>query len=157
MIKREGFTLIELLVVISIISGLVALILPNFMAVREKGRDTQRKADLRSLQQALELYRQNQSPAVYPTGIPLPGQCWGSNGGEVTCTGSVVYTKKVPGDPVLRSGDNPLNYYYTPVSDTEYTLCACLDNTADQVGVAGDCNDTDYDCPTDYKYEVTEP
>ncbi len=156
--KNKGFTLIELLVVISIISGLAALILPNFMAVREKGRDTERKADLRSFQQALELYRQNQSTPIYPTSIPQPDECWTTNGGEMTCSGNITYMKRVPGDPILKSGSSQLGYYFTTASsDTEYTLCSCLENTADPSGVAGNCNDSTYTCASGYKYEVTQP
>ncbi len=156
--QKSGFTLIELLVVISIISGLAALILPNFMSVREKGRDTQRKADLRSLQQSLELYRQNQSPALYPTGLPSPGQCWSSNGAETTCTGSITYMKKVPGDPVLKNGSDPKSYQFTQVgSGAEYELCTCLENPADVAGVAGNCDDVNYVCDSGYKFSTEEP
>ncbi|PIU36636.1 prepilin-type cleavage/methylation domain-containing protein, partial [Candidatus Roizmanbacteria bacterium CG07_land_8_20_14_0_80_34_15] len=59
---KHGFTLIELLVVIAIIGSLSALFLPNFMAARERARDTQRKSDLRQIQKALEMHKQDQSP-----------------------------------------------------------------------------------------------
>lgn len=156
--KSGGFTLIELLVVISIISGLAALIMPNFMAVREKGKDTTRRADLRSLQQGLELYRQNQDPPLYPATLPTPGQCWSSNGGESSCTGDIVYIKKVPGDPVTKVSGLPLGYLYTPSADrTTYEICSCMDNTADPNNTAGDCLVDTYECPSGYKYVITQP
>jgi len=55
MIKR-GFTLIELLVAISIIAVLTAVLLPNFMGVREKAKDSQRIQDLTAVKNALRVY-----------------------------------------------------------------------------------------------------
>jgi general secretion pathway protein G len=58
---KKGFTLIELLVVIAIIGMLSALLVPNFMGARERARDAQRKSDLKQIQKALEMYRQDQT------------------------------------------------------------------------------------------------
>ena len=57
---RKGFTLIELLVVISLIGVLTTLVLANLNAARERGRDAQRKADLRNIQTALRLFYNDQ-------------------------------------------------------------------------------------------------
>ncbi len=54
--KSKGFTLIELLVVIAIIGILAAVGLSAYTAARKKARDAQRKADLREIQVALEMY-----------------------------------------------------------------------------------------------------
>jgi general secretion pathway protein G len=56
--NKNGFTLIELLVVVLIISILSGLLLTviNPTGVRRKTRDSQRKADLKKVQAALELY-----------------------------------------------------------------------------------------------------
>jgi general secretion pathway protein G len=61
---KKGFTLIELLVVIAIIGMLSALLVPNFMGARERARDAQRKSDLKQIQKALEMYRQDQNPPL---------------------------------------------------------------------------------------------
>jgi len=45
-----GFTLVELLVVIVIISVLAGLLVSNFIGVRLRGRDAQRKSDLAQIQ-----------------------------------------------------------------------------------------------------------
>lgn len=115
----KGFTLIELLVVISIISLLSGLLLSNFVGVRQRGRDGQRKSDLRQLQSALELYRADNG--TYITNLPACGQPITNPAGTAT------YMQKAPCDPL--TGDM---YVYTPgASNFSYTLYACLENEGD--------------------------
>lgn len=146
--EEKSFTLIELLVVIAIIGALSALLLPNYMSSRERARDAQRKSDLRQIQKALEMYRQDQSSPAYPTALPAVGSCWSSG---PNCTGN-IYMNKFPGDP-NRSPNN--YYYYFNNSTLTYTLCACLENQADPEGTTGNCG-TNYNCSSK-KYEVTQP
>ncbi len=63
-IYKKGFTLIELLVVISIISLLSSVVLASVKTGREKAILTKTVAEMKSLQQAVELYK-NQF-GVYP-------------------------------------------------------------------------------------------
>lgn len=129
--KTSGFTLIELLVVISIISLLSALLLSNFVGVRQRGRDGQRKSDLRQIQSALELYRAD-------NGTYLLGSSFPSCGSSMT-GGSATYMQKVPCDP-----SSGASYSYTPTNSagtacdntsnnlcTRYTMYACIENTSD--------------------------
>ncbi|MDE2000959.1 MAG: prepilin-type N-terminal cleavage/methylation domain-containing protein [Patescibacteria group bacterium] len=51
-----GFTLIEVLVVVSIIGLLSAIILVGLSGFRARGRDTRRIADLKQVQNGLELF-----------------------------------------------------------------------------------------------------
>lgn len=150
---RRAFTLIELLVVIAIVSGLSALLLPNFMGARERARDTQRKNDLKQIQKALELYKQDQTPVAYPTGIPCGSSTCFPNSDAQWSSGNTIYMNKVPKDPNRTSNTG---YYYT-VNNTDltYTLCACLENKADSDGTTGNC-DSNYSCSGKY-YKVIQP
>jgi len=120
---KKGFNLIELLVVIGIIGMLSALLVPNFMGARERARDTQRKSDLKQIQKALEMYRQDNNPPVYPTA---------TNNRFGLCGSSFVfnhnnYINKIPCDPL-----GPTPYYYLPNNNNlNFVLCACLENKAD--------------------------
>jgi general secretion pathway protein G len=145
---EKAFTLIELLVVIAIIGSLSALFLPNFMAARERARDSQRKSDLRQIQKAFELYKQDQTPTAIPANLPTSNVCWSSS---ANCTGN-VYMNKFPGDP----NRTPNNYYYNDNGNLTYTLCACLENKADPDGVTGNCN-MSYTCSSGKSYVVNQP
>ena len=147
---KKGFTLIELLVVIAIIGSLSALFLPNFMSARERARDSQRKSDLRQIQKAIELYKQDQNPTSIPATdtFPAVNTCWSSGAG---CTGN-VYMNKFPGDP----NRTPNNYYYINNGNLTYILCACLENKADPDGTTANCA-TSYTCSSTKSYVVTQP
>ena len=56
-IKLKGFTLIEILVVLMILGLLTAVIAINVLPSQERAREDKAKADIRLLEQALELYR----------------------------------------------------------------------------------------------------
>jgi general secretion pathway protein G len=53
---RKGFTILELLIVIAVIAIIVGIALPRFRGMREEGFVAQAKAELRTLQTALESY-----------------------------------------------------------------------------------------------------
>lgn len=153
----RGFTLIELLVVIAIIGMLSALLLPNYMAARDRARDSQRKNDLRQMQKALELYKLDQVTPAYPADSPVPGNCWTPTGFAQTCpAGTSIYIRKVPGDP--KSPTTPTPYFYNKVSQLEYTMCACLDNVADAdvQSCSSNCS-AQYGCLTTKCYVVNQP
>ncbi|MBI3619581.1 prepilin-type N-terminal cleavage/methylation domain-containing protein [Candidatus Roizmanbacteria bacterium] len=143
---KRGFTLIELLVVIAVVGLLSGLLVPNFMAARQRARDGQRKSDLRQIQKALELYRQDPASPVFPAALPA---CNSPLTNTVNGT-TITYMSKVPCDPL----NTVTKYYYSADNTTlTYTLSACLENTADADGVV---------CPggitcTNKCYTVNEP
>jgi len=121
--KHKGFTLVELLIVVGIIGILATLLMANFIGVRQRARDAQRKSDLRQIQSALEIYRSDIStyPAtIYAASCPTSGSL---SGGSPANT----YMSKVPCDPSSNA-----NYTYTQTgSGTGYTLITCLENLSD--------------------------
>lgn len=146
--NKNSFTLIELLVVIAIIGGLSALLVPNYMGARERARDAQRKSDLKQIQKALEMYKQDQNPPVYPTAtVGRFGASCNSQFGS-----SVVYMKKIPCDPLRQTP----YYYNVNNNNLTYTLCACIENKADNEAVDGNCFNT---CSSNISknYFVNEP
>ncbi len=161
---KKGFTLIELLIVIAIIGMLSAMLVPNFMGARERARDTQRKSDLKQIQKAFEMYKQDQTPEDYPdptvigSTLPTDGYCFNSTSPYLksSCaSGDTIYMSKFPIPP--SSGEY---YTYTHTTGTLiYTVCACLENKADPDG-SSTCTACSYDsgCSTSKKcYIVTQP
>lgn len=113
-IRQNGLTMLEVLIVIAVIAvltvGLFVYLSP--IAQAQKVRDSKRKTELNSLQQALELYRQDN--ATYPintSDYQIPGAPWGSSWGN--------YMKKIPQD---------VNNNYVYISDGHsYKLFASLE------------------------------
>jgi type II secretion system protein G len=138
---QRGFTLIELVVVIAIIGVLAGFLVSNFMNAREKARDSQRKSDVKQIQKALEVYRQDNNQ--FPTTLPSPSSCWSS---LTSCAGN-VYMSKFPKEPVKTnsSDGSPVSYYYKPgttgVYRLSYTLSTCIENVGDTDTVT---------CPADF-------
>ena len=54
--RQKGFTLIELMIVIAIIGILAAIAIPQFVSYRQKGYNTQAKAELKSFYTACQAY-----------------------------------------------------------------------------------------------------
>ncbi|MBD3279561.1 MAG: prepilin-type N-terminal cleavage/methylation domain-containing protein [Candidatus Pacebacteria bacterium] len=113
-----GFTLIELLVVIFIIGILAALLLANFVGVRERTTDAKIKNDLRALKTALRLYYNDYNGYPDVTDVPAAGS-------ETAFTNddeSTVYMKQVPAE-----------FSYNVSADgEEFLLYAALDNLSDE-------------------------
>ena len=154
--KSDGFTLIELLIVIVIIGVLATIIMANFVGVRERSRDAQRKADLRQIQSAIEFYKADQADYPSPDSFPTCGNLL--KGG----TPDITYMAKIPCDPSGTNYWNGGNYYYGYSSVTRtYTLGACIENTndADPQVTSTSPSGSSSDCPNlpGKYYVVTNP
>lgn len=131
-VRTAGFTLIEMLIVVTVIGILSAVIYGNFGESSAQSRDAKRKADLRLVQNAVELYKQEHGR--YPEGCNgASGEEWsGEQGTNYACASSdsqyIVglapeYIPVLPKDPKKGSGD--YGYVYrTNVDGTVYKFVA---------------------------------
>ncbi len=118
--RQKGFTLIELLVVIAIIGVLSSLLMANFIGIRQRARDGQRKSDIRQIQSAVELYRADNG--LYPDTNTFPIAC-GENAPFIF--EGVTYMKNIPCDPLTDDA-----YVYVG-NASNYCVRSCLENTND--------------------------
>jgi prepilin-type N-terminal cleavage/methylation domain-containing protein len=66
---QKGFTLIELMIVIAIIGILAAIAIPQFVSYRQKGYNTQAKAELKSFYTACQAYFSDNVPSDCSTSL----------------------------------------------------------------------------------------
>lgn len=141
---KSGFTLIELLIVVAIIGLLSTLLMSNFVGFRQRGRDGQRKSDLRQIQAALEMYRSDN--ASYPGALAACGSPFALAG--------VTYMQTLPCDPLGATYYNSANYYYGS-DGTVYTLGTCLENENDSQGSS--CPSCPAGCSSGVFYVLNNP
>jgi type II secretion system protein G len=138
--RKNGFTLIELLIVVAIIGILSTLLMANFIGVRQRARDAQRKTDLRQIQAALEIYRSdmgNYPPNDVNYTYQLNKTTCPTNGSLISPQdNTTVYMQSIPCDPLgsSQSYNNDSYYYVAGNGNTTYTLSTCLENTSDSQG-----------------------
>ncbi len=126
--RISGFTLIELLIAMVIIGILATVGLGSFRTAQMRGRDGERKSDLKQISNALELYYSDYGA------YPLSDLPWEA---ELKDSKNTTYMKIVPKDP---GGGT----YVYQVSSTgkKYRLFAHLENTEDKniiTGITASC------------------
>ncbi|MDF0489531.1 type II secretion system major pseudopilin GspG [Sphingomonas sp. H39-1-10] len=95
---QEGFTLVELMVVIVIIGLLAAIVVINVFPSGDKARITRAKADIATIEQALELYKL--SNGAFPsTSDGLNALVNAPAGVDASKYQKGGYLKKLPLDP----------------------------------------------------------
>lgn len=105
---RHGFTLVELLVVVSIIAVLSTIGITMYSSAQRLARDAKRRADLQSIQQALELY--NSINGYYPK---TAGWVYSDSASDPWLTGmDTNYMSRLPKDP-QNIGGHPYSGGYT--------------------------------------------
>ena len=141
---QKAFTLIELLIVIAILGLLASIVLVGLGGARAKARDARRIADLRQVQNALEIYYA--SKGNYPAGD------WAGMTGNADW--SSLGVTKFSQDPLNGSGGHPFYSYAT--NGQYYVLQATLeqDNPALKDDIDGSVLSLDCDDSPHYYYCV---
>ena len=120
--SKKGFTLIEILIVVAIIGILASVVVVGLGPAQKKGRDSRRVSDLRSVQNALELYygKNGQYPIV---GVGS----WDEF--ATVLTGAGIGTNQIPNDPTTSR-----DYIYkVDDSGTTYVLGAQLEDAGGSI------------------------
>ena len=141
---QGGFTLVELLVVMTIIGILATLIVGGFRSSQMRGRDAQRKSDLKQLSNALEIFYSDYGKYPPAAGTQIAACSYNpANGTGVACAwgtsemtdGKTIYFKTIPKEP-----EGTRTYVYKVNSNqNKYQLYAHLENTEDKNCIGGDC------------------
>lgn len=152
--RKHGFTLIELIVVMAILAILMAIGAGSFTSSMKKGRDSTRKANLRAITNALEMYYNDK--VTYPVGangtfsncyITLTETVSGPCGKDYPVfrdspTTGAMYMGKFPVDPVASQ-----KYYYVS-NGKQFQIYAHLENNQDPQCLQTDCPSNGLSCGT---------
>ena len=111
---QRGFTLIEIMVVVVIIGLLAAIVAPNLIGNIDRAAVNRARADIRSIETALNLYRLDNFR--YPT-TDQGLQALVGNPGEAAAPNWKAYLRNLPSDP----WNQPYRYAY-PGQQGEFDL-----------------------------------
>jgi prepilin-type N-terminal cleavage/methylation domain-containing protein len=127
---KKGFTLVELMVVITVIAILMTIAIVSFTRIQKQARDTKRKADIRTLETALQAYyTELQHYPIQPTVLDA--------GSALSSFLSPNYIPSIPTAPLGSASTNG-NTSYMYISDTNgftYSLCTALETASTSAGM----------------------
>ncbi len=130
--SKKGFTLIEILIVIAIMGFLSSIVLVGLSGFRQRGRDAKRIAELKEVQNGLELYYA--SYGSYPEATTWP---------ELETDLRLIGVNQLPEDPI---NEREYVYQYAPrdeVAPGSYILAAKLeDKTNANLNSANELDDS---------------
>jgi len=141
---KKGFTLVELLVVMAIISVLATLIVGGFRSSQMRGRDAERKSDLKQISNALEIFYADYGKYPPSSGTQVAACSYNpSTGAGAACNwgsseftdGKTVYFKVIPKD----AASGQIYVYKVSSTQNKYQLYSHLENTQDKNCIGGDC------------------
>lgn len=121
---KKGFTLVELMVVITVIAILMTIAIVSFTRIQKQARDTKRKADVRTLETALQAYyTENQA---YPLSTSATA--------ATTALAGLApnYIPSIPTAPLgsTSTGGNTNYMYVTDALGFTYSLCTALETAS---------------------------
>ncbi len=67
--NKKGFTILEILVVISVIAILIGIAIPRFKGLQDEARVAKAKAEVKTLQAAVESFKNNSTTGAFPADI----------------------------------------------------------------------------------------
>lgn len=121
---KKGFTLVELMVVITVIAILMTIAIVSFTRIQKQSRDTKRKADIRTLETALQAYYTEFQ--VYPVSTTA------APASSVLTALAPNYIPSIPTAPLGSTSTNG-NTEYMYVTDNTgftYSLCTTLETAS---------------------------
>ncbi len=125
---RAGFTLIEILIVVTIIGLLASVVLVGLAPARKRGNDARRIADLKEVQNALEIYynKCGHYPGDETCAAPQAGTAVPWNNLKDVLLKAGIGVNQVPDDPT-----NGRTYQYaTNDGGTGYVLAATFEDAS---------------------------